>query len=355
MFHIQCKLNALFQAIESERDRMSRLMELLHSMTSDEFMIFCNLYGSDLSWLGNELIADVMAESGSLQVEDPIREESEMIVHKHFGTSRRLSEVDKKKIAGLISLKIQVAKDTWKRQLEKAEMTLELKSKQLTLINEKISKVNTKLEQFLRQYSDQIFEAFHSMQSTSDVLLITMRENTRTEKEQILSIDEHINFVLRRMHLVISERSTLIKEKENCLKLLKAEGKTKNLTEAVNKWTGKSKKEREEYEKIIKSLKKKVTDLEEMVNEREKKIELLTSELESRNKGVQLLSPPIQQLRVNGESISRVSSGSPRHLAVNGSRDRSPTSSQFAFPQIERESKSAVTRRWVFYGDTMSK
>ena len=39
-------------------------------------------------------------------------------VHKHFGGSKRVAEVDKKIIQTLIATRYQAAKEAWRRQLE---------------------------------------------------------------------------------------------------------------------------------------------------------------------------------------------------------------------------------------------
>ena len=66
------------------------------------------------------------ADNGTLEVEEHIKDESRMWVHKKFGTSKRISELDKKQIVSFVALKTQASKESCRRQLQKVMVIQEV-------------------------------------------------------------------------------------------------------------------------------------------------------------------------------------------------------------------------------------
>lgn len=97
------------------------------------------------------MVIEVEFEKGCLSVEDYIREEANELVKNELGKSKRL--IDSKenileKMKDLLSLRMQVAKNIWQRQLN--EFKIELKQKIQS--NEKIEKKIQQLANQIRNY-----------------------------------------------------------------------------------------------------------------------------------------------------------------------------------------------------------
>lgn len=72
---------------------------------------FSDLLDDSYEALAEELRAEMKAEKGELTIEDHIYQEAGKLVHREFGSIRRLSEMDKKDMQTLVALRTQYAKE----------------------------------------------------------------------------------------------------------------------------------------------------------------------------------------------------------------------------------------------------
>ena len=106
--------------------KVSKFLELLPNCSNNKntFQLLCDILQPDYEWISDQLIAELKAETGQLKIEEYIDREAAILVHREFGSSRRLSESEKKEIKDLVALRTQYAKEVWMRQLALAKKYL---------------------------------------------------------------------------------------------------------------------------------------------------------------------------------------------------------------------------------------
>ena len=79
------------------------------------FRRLCDLVESVDTRLADDLTVELEAESGKQVVSEAIVLENGRIVFKEFGNERRFSELEKKRLHGLLNRKSQCTSDIWDR------------------------------------------------------------------------------------------------------------------------------------------------------------------------------------------------------------------------------------------------
>ena len=296
------------------------MVELLPNSRSGAFESFCSLLENlEMSWLSEEIKSDLKAEMGSLEIEDYVHKEAGALVHRHFGTSKRFSERDKKEIQELVAMKAQTAKEAWRRQLEKTKIELDQQRRNEQTKDTRLQQLNERLNRFKKLHQNQLFSLMHDMKSTSDVLRVSYQDPS---KDYLLHLEEKIDVILRRMSLTLRERETLLNERERCLKVLNIQKKSIMLDQAMKgcldkipEQLEKSRKEVRRNEQIISKLKKQICDLEEMLNSKDATVNQMRVELAFQEDKIGVLEKTIQDLtkRLDSKDGKKVFYKNPHH------------------------------------------
>lgn len=94
-------------------------------------------------WLADELKEELTREGGGLEVSGDVKRESDTIVHREFGHTKRLSEHEKKQLSLILRERTQLTKNVWSARLAETnddeaaeEHLLALKQEMATLLRD---------------------------------------------------------------------------------------------------------------------------------------------------------------------------------------------------------------------------
>lgn len=105
----------LLQA-SSRKDKVRTFLAALQKKWKDEyFQKLCAVLESVDPRLMDELAIELGGENGKQVITEAIDLENGRIVFKEFGQERRLSELEKKRLHGLLNRKSQCTRDIWER------------------------------------------------------------------------------------------------------------------------------------------------------------------------------------------------------------------------------------------------
>ena len=211
---------------------MYKFLEVLQVRgEADSFDRLCHFLDSEgLSWISDELQSDLVAERGDLIIEDYIAREASMIVHRKFGTSKRIAEIDKREITELLAQRAQASKEAWRRQLDKVRGDLNETSYLKENEGEMVRLLLEKIEDFMRVQKIKINIHNHTTLSTSDD---PTRERRTTTERNLKRLDARQSELLEALSRVILERDKLEEEKKKCMTLLKVDKKCVHLDQVI--------------------------------------------------------------------------------------------------------------------------
>lgn len=92
------------------------LAALRRNWKNDYFQQLCVVLESVDSQLTDELATELEGENGKQLITEAIDLENGRIVFKEFGMERRFSELEKKRLHGLLNRKSQCTRDIWRRR-----------------------------------------------------------------------------------------------------------------------------------------------------------------------------------------------------------------------------------------------
>ena len=188
------------------------------------------------------------------------------MVHRRFGRSKRISEIDKRQMASLIATKVQATKEAAHRQLAQAQKNLEQLEQAYKSMQAQVGNLSHKLRQFIRHHDVVLYDPMLDLRSTTQAL---MKLSMTDDKEVVNELEEQLDFLLRRFNRLLAERTSMVKDRQRL-------GDTLNLqlTGPLNEpLVDKLKKIREENENMVKYLRHKVIKLEDKVNQSEATVE----------------------------------------------------------------------------------
>lgn len=107
--------------------RMYKYLDLLMNTSIDNsaFESFCDFLDDQHPWLGEELRVELLVEKHQLEVDEYLRKEAAQLVHRFYGSNKKLSEKEKKRLEDLIAVRAQVAKEVWRRNMESSKKSLD--------------------------------------------------------------------------------------------------------------------------------------------------------------------------------------------------------------------------------------
>ena len=189
-----------------------------------------------------------------------------MLVHRRFGRSRRISEIDKRQMSSLMATKIQSTKEACRRQLLQTKEKLDEIEKAYSQFKTKVDTLGEKLKQFIRQHDVVLYDPMMDMRSTTQALF---GMSLSGEKDALAELEEQLEFLLGRFNRLLVERACMVKDRNKLGEVLKLKLNGPITDPLVEKLA----KVREENEKLVKYLRQKVINLEEKVNQSEATVE----------------------------------------------------------------------------------
>ena len=88
------------------------------------FQAFCEFLDEENPWISSELRVELTLEKGQLKIDEYIKNEAALLVHRYFGTSKRLSETEKKQFEELLAMRTQCTKNIWIKNVEQTKESL---------------------------------------------------------------------------------------------------------------------------------------------------------------------------------------------------------------------------------------
>lgn len=261
---------------------------------------------------------------------------------RKFGTSKRLSEVDKKEIAGTIAIKIQMSKEEWKLELNRLQFELRETMTECKVKENQILEMDKQLAEFIRQNRTALVSQAHDLTSTTDLLRTSIADN-----DVIARMEERLQYVLQRMRRVIEERDLMQNDRDQCFKTLGISDDTQSLLlhQVVSlklvdmpKNVGNYREELAKKDQIIKRVRRLLQDYEIELENKDQKIVRLKSDLVAKDTQMASLEERIGQLereKLNREMVVRA------QTAYNN-RAKSTFVTRSAKPGKRRGSLSAI-------------
>ena len=94
------------------------------SLDRNVFQAFCEFLDEENPWVSSELRVELSLERGQLKVDDYTRKEAATLVHRYFGTSKRVAEQEKKQFEELLAVRTQCTRNVWIKNLEQTKQSL---------------------------------------------------------------------------------------------------------------------------------------------------------------------------------------------------------------------------------------
>ncbi|ESO00694.1 hypothetical protein HELRODRAFT_175680 [Helobdella robusta] len=88
------------------------------------FNVLCEFLDEENPWISSELRVELSLERGQLKIDDYIKNEASTLVHRLFGTTKRLSEGEKRQLEQLLAVRTQCTKNIWIKNVEQTKQAL---------------------------------------------------------------------------------------------------------------------------------------------------------------------------------------------------------------------------------------
>ena len=159
--------------------------------------------------VAKEMRAELQLELGILECNDMEKEEASALVHRHFGSSRRMPETEKRKITNLIAMKAQVARESTKRELTRLRDDLEKYRTLTRLMETKLFDMNARVKRFIRVNGLDTPNPYIDLRSTTDAL---MRPRTPVS-DTLTDLEERISLLMSRLMRITAEKDALLRRR----------------------------------------------------------------------------------------------------------------------------------------------
>ena len=203
---------------------MSKFLELLPANCTNKkaFSLLCEILQTDYEWIADELKAELRAEAGELKIEEYIEREAAILVHREFGSSKRLSEAEKKEIKDLVALRTQYAKEVWMRQLALAKKYLVEQTERNKEKDEYAKKLIEKVNAFLKLHKARLSKIpkYATEQSTTEMFRERERQQKNLDKPLVNILEESIEDLREMTQKSLEEKDHLQEEKVKALAVL---------------------------------------------------------------------------------------------------------------------------------------
>lgn len=262
---------AMLHLEKSNQTKVCRLIEhLIAQKNVDAFRLFCEAVAPSYKWLVRDLRADLKVERGEVKPHPDTVHEAAALVHGRFGTSKRFSETDKKEMSELIAVRLQIAEDEWRAEIDKVNELLRDAVRRLDSRDQLAVGLGREMREFVRRHEKQLVSHAHDMTTTREFIrhmldLGGQRRRRRSKagngaEEQrewegededeeedgdgtvddnpLVGVVDNAQRLLRQMTLALNQRASLHHEKEKCLRLLGISDPKASLDDAISRATG---------------------------------------------------------------------------------------------------------------------
>ncbi len=157
--------------------------------------------------VAEELTAEMKLELGTLEVKKQDLDDASALVHRHFGTSRRVTESEKKQIALLIAMKANVAREANKRDMARLKEDLDRYRSFSRQSETRIFDVNARIRRFIRLNDIEGQNPFIDMRSTTQAL---MRPGSPM-RDTLTELEDRVHFLMSRLLRIAAEKDSIIR------------------------------------------------------------------------------------------------------------------------------------------------
>ena len=316
----------------SDNQRMVKFIEFLISTdTESAYEKLCSVLIKDYNWISRDLEIDLRIEKGDLELDDDVIKEAAMLVHKKFGTSKRLSEGDKKEMKELMALKIQMSKAEWKKELDQVHEQLRQQSDLNHLKDTKAQSLNTTVRYYLRDHDAQLASHAHEMTTTSDIIAKSNVQSSESSDERLDGLKFHLETLFNKVTRCLANRDLILREREKCLKILGVKDEKESLDVVIKDQLENLPKQlkacQDELAKKNKSIQRQngtMSDLEDELQKKDELIKSLQTQLSEKTDRLVALEESISTLqKQNSEMLSPKSQPIEKvkkKTAVNGTK-----------------------------------
>jgi len=209
----------LLQA-SSRKEKVRALMTGLQKNWKDEyFQQMCVALQSVDQRLSDELSIELEAENGQQIISEALDLENGRIVFKEFGHEKRLSELEKKRLHGLLNRKSQCMRDIWERHLSRLNAKLDAVTQHNNTIDSEAVRLTHLIESFIESSAGDGFKnraVVSTARTTGDLL---------RELPALRRLEEQLNCLIQLSGQSCLERDNIGNEKSRVLKRIGADDK----------------------------------------------------------------------------------------------------------------------------------
>jgi cell division septum initiation protein DivIVA len=215
--------------IEREKTNAAKVTRVIDALLAvnppDGFASFCSLLqnsgDSVLARLSRELEVDLRLERGDIKPRQELIDEAAVLVHRKFGPSKRFSESDKREVAELIAVKLQLSQDDWQRETERIQQELDANIQQIRSRDELAQHIVAILRDFARKHETQLTSHAHDMTTTQELVRQMMiGESTENGGDLLPRLQKNLKAFFHQVKTLLNHRDSLYYEREKCLRLL---------------------------------------------------------------------------------------------------------------------------------------
>lgn len=247
----------------------------LIEMTTDQLAGFLDFLRSRLGDLYDDIEAEIITETGMLVVEESIRNEASVAIHRCFGSSKRFSESDKRNVTDVLASKMQMTKLLWKSRMNVLLQENQALKDRHTQRELSIASIQAKIDSFLKRNEFKLFDFMVDLRSTTQALMVD-----EGKQDQLQRLGDSTTYVIQKFTRALMERETSAKDIDNVRALLKAD-KQKSLFLAIQAFTTDTDKKMQDMDREIKTLKRRIIEFEDDIDSKNKEIDNLMEELET--------------------------------------------------------------------------
>lgn len=311
----------------NETNQMASIIENLVLDSPENRGKFLEFVKGQSPWMYEELVTETRAEMKELDVDDYEIDDASFLIHRHFGSSKRFSEFDKKTMTLLVATKSQVAKEVWGRRLSDSNRELEETRKLLEERDKLVRKTNDMIKTFIRRNERELHD-FARAKSTTQIL------TSSNDKSQGQTLDELIkrtDFLIERFERALFDKEAIFQQRQECMSILDVDDFSIPIYTLVKQTIDKLTSENETGKNSMKSLKAKTIQLEEELNRRDIQLEKLRAEIET------LKQKNTRKQKVEPTQLASKSSAGRKQ--VDKSPENDVSKSEGVFPALEKQAK----------------
>ncbi|CAD5121872.1 DgyrCDS10335 [Dimorphilus gyrociliatus] len=200
---------------KTERGRLSKWFEYLTTLEeTNVFDKICQLLIDEKQdWLADEIKAYVLSQKGEILVEDYVMREAASDVHKEFGSSRRVSERDKKGIEAIIAERHQSTKEAWSISIRSLRQQLDDLRNERWKDSTKINELTEKIDIYLRIQKNRINNEAHDTQRP-------LNPDSSTTDNNLDKLECQVDILLKSISRILFDNENYLDERKRIIELL---------------------------------------------------------------------------------------------------------------------------------------